>query len=93
MTWRPIRARVHARRGEFAIAEELTREAVVLADATDDLNRRAKTQRDLGDVLRLAGNQRDAASAFGRALDLYEQKGNLAGAARVRTFQEELALT
>jgi tetratricopeptide (TPR) repeat protein len=93
MMWRPIRARIHARRGEFAIAEGLAREAVALAEATDDLNRRAKTQRDLGDVLRLAGNAPEAASAFGRALDLYEQKGNLAGAARVRTFQEELAVT
>jgi DNA-binding SARP family transcriptional activator/tetratricopeptide (TPR) repeat protein len=93
MMWRPIRARVHARRGELAIAEELAREAVALADATDDLNRRAKMQRDLGDVLRLAGNARAAASTFARALELYEQKGNLAGASRVRAFQEELALT
>jgi len=93
MMWRPIRARVHAHRGQFAIAEALAREAVALAEATDDLNRRAKTQRDFGDVLRLAGNARDATSAFGRALEFYEQKGNLAGAARVRTFQEELALT
>jgi len=93
MLWRPVRARIHARRGELAIAEELARQAVTLAEATDDLNRRAKSQRDLGDVLRLGGSAHDAASAFARALELYEQKGNLAGAARVRTFQAELALT
>jgi hypothetical protein len=89
MMWRPIRARIRAHRGEFGIAEELAREAVALADMTDDLNRRAKTQRDLGDVLRLGGNACDAASAFARALELYEEKGNLAGASCVRTFDEE----
>jgi DNA-binding SARP family transcriptional activator len=89
MMWRPIRARVHARREEFAVAEELAREAVALAEGTDDFNRRAKTQRDLGDVLQLAGKARAAASAFVRAVALYEQKGNLAGAARVRAFQGE----
>jgi tetratricopeptide (TPR) repeat protein len=91
MMWRPVRARIHARRGEFEIAEELAREAVALAESTDDLNRRAKAQRDLGEVLRLAGDDNGAASAFARAIELFEQKGNLVGAARVRLLEEELA--
>jgi class 3 adenylate cyclase/tetratricopeptide (TPR) repeat protein len=92
MMWRPVRARIHARRDEFGIAERLAREAVALADSTDDLNRRAKAQRDLGEVLRLAGNGSDAAFAFERALEIYEQKGNLVGVTQVRSLQEQLAI-
>jgi tetratricopeptide (TPR) repeat protein len=91
MMWRPVRARIHARRGEFAIAEKLAREAVELAASTDDLNRRAKAERDLGEVLRLTGDDNAAASTFARAIALFEQKGNLVGAARVRSLNAELA--
>jgi len=92
MMWRPIRARVHARRGELEIAETLAREAVALADATDDLNRRAKARRDLGDVLRLAGKRSESASTLEDAVELYGRKGNLAGIVRVRSLQSELAV-
>ena len=83
LMWRSIRARIHARRGAFGVAEELAREAVRRADATDDLNRRAEAYRDLGEVLRLAEDPR-AAEAYEKALELYELKGNLAGARRAR---------
>ena len=92
MMWRPIRARIHARRGEYVIGEELAREGVALADTTDDLNRRAKAHRDLGEVLRLARNGNDASSAFERAIELYGQKGNVVGAAGVRVLEDDLAL-
>jgi DNA-binding SARP family transcriptional activator len=85
MMWRPIRARLHARRGDFVIAEQLAREAVKLAEASDDLNRRAKAQRDLGEVLHLAGDDDESRRAIERALDLYEKKGNLVGVAMARS--------
>ncbi len=40
----------------------------------------------------LPGESNEAAAAFDRALDLYEQKGNIVGAARVRALQHDLAL-
>jgi hypothetical protein len=43
-------------------------------------------------VLRLAGSPIDAASAFEYAIELYEQKGNLVGAAHVRALQVDLAV-
>jgi Flp pilus assembly protein TadD len=90
--WRSVRGKVHARRGSFESADVLVRTAAQLIDASDGLNRRARAQSDLGEVLRLAGNTTEAASAFERATDLYEQKGNLVGAARIRSLEDELAL-
>ncbi len=90
--WRPIRALCQARRKSFGTAEGLVREAARLSEDTDDLNQRAKAERYLGEVLLLGGSTGEAASAFERAIELYEQKGNLVGAARVRSLQEGLAL-
>ena len=89
LMWRPVRARVHASRGELEPAEALAREGVALADATDDLARRAKAQRDLCHVLVAAGRTGEAASAFERALALYERKGSLVRAAEIRAIREE----
>ncbi len=90
--WRSVRAKIHARRGEFETARKLAVEAARIAEPSDALNRRARVQRDLGEVLRLAGSASEAASAFEHAIDLYEQKGNLVGAAQVRALQDDLAL-
>ena len=92
LLWMPVRAKVLARRGVHQAAEELAHDAVTLSDATDGLNRRAKGQRDLGEVLLLGGSAGEAGSAFERAIELYDQKGNLVGAARVRSLREGLAL-
>ena len=89
---RPVRARIHALRGALDVAEDLAREGATLSDTTDDLNRRAKAHRDLGEVLRLAGRTADSASAFQRALALFELKGNRPAAAQVRALQSDLAL-
>lgn len=92
MMWRPVRARILARRGEFAAAEKFACEGVAVSERTDDLNRRAEARRDLGEVLRLAGRAAEAASAFGQAIALFEQKGNLVSAVNVRSLQEDPAL-
>jgi DNA-binding SARP family transcriptional activator len=92
MMWRSVRARIHARRGAFDVAEDLAREGVRLCDATDDLNRRAEAYRDLGEVFLLARRTSDASAAVNQAILLYELKGNVAGARRVRALESDLAV-
>ncbi len=90
--WRAVRAKVMANRGAIEDAEGLGREAVRLSETTDGLNRRAKVQRDLGVVLKLADRADEGATALERAVDLYEQKENAAGAAEVRALRDDHAL-
>jgi predicted ATPase/class 3 adenylate cyclase len=82
--WRGARARALAARGRTAEAALLARESVALAEETDDLNMRADTLVDLGEVLRTAGEGPPASDAFARARELYEAKGNVVGAEDVR---------
>ena len=84
MTWRSVRAKVLAHRGEVGQAVPLAEAAAMLAGSTDGLNARAKVESDLGDVLQVAGRASEAARAFTRAAALYERKGNIVGATRVR---------
>jgi DNA-binding SARP family transcriptional activator len=81
--WRSVRAKTLAKRDDFEHAVVLATEATELAAATDNLNRRAATFRNLGEVLRLAERLDDASSAFGRAGALFAEKGNLVGVATV----------
>jgi len=92
MMWRSVRATILARRGDASGAEILAREGVEIADRTDDLNRRAEAHRDLGDVLGRAGRVSEAAASFARAVELFEQKGNIVGASRVRSLKDDVAL-
>jgi tetratricopeptide (TPR) repeat protein len=84
MLWRQARARVLARRGEFAEAERLAREAVEIGEGTEDLNSKAETWADLGEVLALAGRPQEAAEALEQALVRFEAKENLVLAGRTR---------
>jgi tetratricopeptide (TPR) repeat protein len=84
MLWRQARARVLARRGEHDEAESLAREAVEIAETTEDLGSKAETRADLGEVLTLAGRPRDAAEALEQALVRFEAKENLVMAGRMR---------
>jgi tetratricopeptide (TPR) repeat protein len=90
--WMPVRAKITARRGSLAVAERLARDAVGLAARSDALNRRAKTCLDLSEVLRFAGRPDDATPPLDEARTLFEQKGNLVGAARVRSLREDPAV-
>jgi tetratricopeptide (TPR) repeat protein len=81
---RRIKARVLARRAEFDSAERLAREAVELASGTDYLENEALARADLAEVLELAGRRDEARAELGRALELYEQKGIVVQAERVR---------
>jgi len=83
--WRSARAHVFARRGRLEEAVDLAREAVLIAEPTSDLNRKADGLVDLAEVLHRAHRPQEAAAAAAEALELYEAKGNLVGAARART--------
>jgi predicted ATPase/class 3 adenylate cyclase/DNA-binding winged helix-turn-helix (wHTH) protein len=82
--WRGVRARCLAGRGRLEEAERLAQEAATLAGRTDFVNQRADALVDLGIVLRHFRRPYDAQAVFGQALRLYEQKGNVVAAARVR---------
>jgi tetratricopeptide (TPR) repeat protein len=84
-TWRVLRARVYAARGDFEAALRLAQEAVEIAAETDYFELVADTWLALAEVQRAVGDP-DAASAAQEALTRYEQKGNLVGAGRARAM-------
>ena len=90
--WMPVRAKLAAQRGSVAEGVEIASAAAQLADTTDALNRRASVWSSLGEVRLIAGHRREAASAFERAMGLYEEKGNLVGVARIQSLQDDPAL-
>jgi predicted ATPase/class 3 adenylate cyclase/DNA-binding winged helix-turn-helix (wHTH) protein len=89
--WRGVRARTLAGRGRVEEPERLAGEAVELAERSDFVNDRADAVFNLAIVQRHAGHLDEAQSALAEALRLYERKGNLVGADRVRA--ELAALT
>ena len=90
--WRGTRAKVLARRGDLAAAEELAREAVAFAESSDFLSTHADAMLDLAEVLLLAGRSDEARPSIEVAVRLYEQKGNVVAAARARAELERLTI-
>jgi predicted ATPase/class 3 adenylate cyclase len=88
LLWRATRAKVLARRGDFADAESLAREAIRLVELTDALENHANALVDLAEVLRLSGRAAEAAPLLHEALQLYEQKGVVPSIARTRRLLE-----
>ena len=82
--WRPVKAKVLARRGEHAEAERLAREAVALSEGTDVLNMQGEAYADLAEVLAVADRPNDSAEALEQALARYERKENVVMAERTR---------
>jgi tetratricopeptide (TPR) repeat protein len=78
------RARLAAHRGELAEAVTLAQRAVELAELSDLLNVRARVWQAVAEVQRANGETAAAETAVARALELYEQKGNVAAAADLR---------
>lgn len=68
--WRSVRAIALARRGDADEAERLARQAVYLADKTDQLDSRAEARVDLAEVLGLGGRSGEAARELDRAITL-----------------------
>ncbi len=81
------RGRLAAQRGELDEALELARQAVEVADRSGHLNSRACVWLALAKVARAAGQTAEADAAVATALALFEQKGNVAAAGRVRALQ------
>jgi tetratricopeptide (TPR) repeat protein len=88
--WRRVRARVLVRMGEVEAAERIAREAVAIASGTADiLDLQAESLADLGEVLQLAGRSQEARAALEEAMQLYETKGHVVGAERLRGLLAE----
>ena len=82
--WRGVQAKVDAHEGRCDEAEALAREAVALAEPTDLLLHRGDAMLDLAEVLHICERIEESDHAARMALELYELKGNVAAAARVR---------
>jgi class 3 adenylate cyclase len=94
MMWRGARAKVLARRGQTEEAETLAREGVAIIKQTDYVLYHADAFADLAEVLRLQNQWQQAIGAANEACRLYEQKGNVVAARKLRALVEELrALT
>jgi tetratricopeptide (TPR) repeat protein len=87
---RSARGRVLAERGELDDGLRLCREAVSLAEETDDVNMRADALTGLAEVLRLGWRREDAARVLDEALLLYQAKGNVVSGDHVTRALKEL---
>jgi predicted ATPase/class 3 adenylate cyclase len=83
--WRGVRARILAKRGASEEAEALAREAVTLAERTDFVNHQADALVDSAHILHTAGRAKEAGAAVRQGLRLYELKGNLVAARKIRS--------
>jgi tetratricopeptide (TPR) repeat protein len=90
MLWRQVLARVHGHRGEWEDAERLALEAVEYGERTDMLVNRGVAHLDLAEVLDVVGRHAAAAAEAGKALDLFERKGDLPMAGQTRAHLERL---
>jgi ATP/maltotriose-dependent transcriptional regulator MalT len=90
VTWRCVRAKVQARRGEGEAAERLAREAVDLADTGDFLHLQWYALMTRAEVLQLLGSGREAGEAAKLAVAVAERKGSIVGARIGRDFLDAL---
>jgi class 3 adenylate cyclase/tetratricopeptide (TPR) repeat protein len=81
-------AKVAARSGEPDRAEEAIAEAVERVDRTDFLFDRGTVHADRGAAMRLLGREDEAATSFAEARRLFELKGDLVSADRIRALQD-----
>jgi len=88
--WRQARALIHARRDEHERALELARQALELVEPSDFCELRTRAFEDLAEVHRLAGRNDDAAEALRRAIDVWDRKGAVVVADRLRARLAEL---
>lgn len=75
---------IRARQGQLDEAQQLIDEASVAFGSTDFLGWHAEVMEDRVEVMHLAGRPDEAAAAARQALGLYEQKGDIVSAPRVR---------
>jgi tetratricopeptide (TPR) repeat protein len=92
LSWQPVQAKILARSGRIEDAERLARRTLELVARTDSLNRHADSLMALAEVLGMADRSDEAEQMIRSALSLYELKGNLASAERVRALLPDAAL-
>ncbi|HEV8282280.1 MAG TPA: adenylate/guanylate cyclase domain-containing protein [Candidatus Limnocylindrales bacterium] len=88
VAWRTVRAKLLARDGRSDEAIALATGAVHLAAGTSNIDQHADALVDLDEVLRLTGHGDEAGPPLREALSLYEQKGDLVLADRLRSLLE-----
>jgi tetratricopeptide (TPR) repeat protein len=91
--WRSQRARALAHLGELEEAERLAREAIALAEPTDEVISKGECAFALAEVLHLTGRREEAAAEAARALAIWQRKGIVASVERARAFLSELQMT
>jgi class 3 adenylate cyclase/tetratricopeptide (TPR) repeat protein len=79
-----VEARLAACHGNFQEALDFGQRAVERAERNGNLNRQAEAWLALAEAQRAAGRAEEAEASTAEALALYEQKGNVAAAVRVR---------
>jgi class 3 adenylate cyclase/tetratricopeptide (TPR) repeat protein len=84
--WRGVKAKILGREGRCEQAQALAREAVTLVEATDLLSHHGDAMLDLAEVLRTCSRTEESDRAVRTALSLYDEKGNIVGAARSRSL-------
>jgi len=75
-----------AREGDATAAERLIDESVAIVERTDFLFDRGTVQLDRAEVMELLGRNEDARIARERALEMFEEKGDIVSAARTRSL-------
>ena len=83
---RAANARILADRGDVVDAERLAREGVAALEPTEDLVLHGETLLALAHVLRVAQRYEEAINTARSALELFDKKGDVPDARRVRTF-------
>jgi tetratricopeptide (TPR) repeat protein len=86
-TWRELRAKVLAARGDLDSAAALGREAVEIASETDYIELEGETRLALAEILREA-EEPDWTTEADEAAELYKRKGNLVGMRRAKALLE-----
>jgi ATP/maltotriose-dependent transcriptional regulator MalT len=82
--WRATRGRMLALSGSAVEAQAVARDAITLAESTDDINMHADALADLAEVFAGGEDPTGAMDALDRAIDLYERKGNVVASASAR---------
>jgi class 3 adenylate cyclase/tetratricopeptide (TPR) repeat protein len=82
--WRTVQAKLLAQKGNRDAALILIGEAVDLLKRTDSVVAQAETLVDLAEVLRLAGQRKEADDVLKGAVELFEAKGNVAAVEALR---------
>jgi hypothetical protein len=91
--WRAADAAVKTGVGLLPEAEEIAREAVLLAGKTDMLNRQGQTLLVLAEVRRLRDDDEQAVHHVEHAMRLFERKGNVVAAQRALGLLDELVVS